>query len=98
MTVVTDFLTTSVYQAGFALLILCVLLVIGVYLVSIFRDYAAEDREDPPEGIANLEEMHRKGDISHQEFRNIQTTTDQLPVGPDAIGESTSDADSPLKE
>ena len=77
MTVVTDFLTTSVYQARFSLLILCVLLVIGVYLVSIFRDYAAEDREDPPEGIANLEEMHAKGDISDEEFRTIQSRSHQ---------------------
>ena len=78
MTVVPDFLTTSVYQAGFALLILCVLLVIGIYLVSIFRDYAAEDREDPPKGIANLEEMHAKGDISDEEFRTIQSRSHQL--------------------
>ncbi len=78
MTVVPDFLTTSVYQAGFALLILCVLLVIGVYLVSIFRDYAAEDREDPPKGIANLEEMRAKGDISDEEFRTIQSRSHQL--------------------
>ena len=78
MTVVPDFLTTSVYQAGFALLILCVLLVIGVYLVSIFRDYAAEDREDPLKGIANLEEMHAKGDISDEEFRTIQSRSHQL--------------------
>ncbi len=78
MTVVPDFLTTSVYQAGFALLILCVLLVIGIYLVSIFRDYAAEDREDPPKGIANLEEMRAKGDISDEEFRTIQSRSHQL--------------------
>ena len=78
MTVVTDFLTTGLYRAGFALLILCVLLVIGVYLLSIFRDYAAEDREDPPKGIANLEEMHAKGDISDEEFRTIQSRSHQL--------------------
>ena len=78
MTVVTDFLTTSVYQARFSLLILCVLLVIGVYLVSIFRDYAAEDREDPQKGVVNLEEMHAKGDISDEEFRTIQSRSHQL--------------------
>jgi uncharacterized membrane protein len=78
VTVVTDFLTTSVYQAGFSVLILCVLLVVGVYMVSIFRDYAAEDREDPHKGIANLEEMHAKGDISDEEFRTIQSRSHQL--------------------
>ena len=51
---------------------------IGIYLVSIFRDYAAEDREDPPKGIANLEEMHAKGDISDEEFRTIQSRSHQL--------------------
>lgn len=85
MTVVTDFLTTSVYQAGLAMLVLCVLLVIGVYLVSIFRDYAAEDREDPPKGIANLEEMHAKGDISDEEFRTIQSRSHQLSTATSSI-------------
>ena len=78
MTVVTDFLTKGLYRAGFALLILCVLLVIGVYLLSIFRDYAAEDWEEPVQGIANLEEMHAKGDISDEEFRTIQSRSHQL--------------------
>ena len=39
MTVVTDFLTTGLYRAGFALLILCVLLVIGVILVVALARY-----------------------------------------------------------
>ena len=98
MTVVTDFLTAIVDQSGFVLLILCVLLVIGAYTVSIFRDYAAEDREEAPMGIANLEEMHRKGDISDQEFRKIKTKTDRFPVGPDAVEELISDADSSANE
>jgi uncharacterized membrane protein len=78
VTVVTDFLTAIVDQSGFVLLILCVLLVIGAYTVSIFRDYAAEDREEAPMGIANLEEMHAKGDISDEEFRTIQSRNHQL--------------------
>ena len=78
MTVVTDFLSAIVDQSGFVLLILCVLLVIGAYTVSIFRDYAAEDREEAPMGIANLEEMHAKGDISDEEFRTIQSRNHQL--------------------
>ena len=78
MSVVTDFLTAIVDQSGFVLLILCVLLVIGAYTVSIFRDYAAEDREEAPMGIANLEEMHAKGDISDEEFRTIQSRNHQL--------------------
>jgi len=75
--VVTDFLTKPDVQAGLALLVLCVLLVAGFYLVSIFRDYAAEDREDPQKGVVNLEEMHAKGDISDEEFRTIQSRSHQ---------------------
>ncbi|MDG2220102.1 MAG: hypothetical protein P8L85_01900 [Rubripirellula sp.] len=93
-----DLIAAPGVRVGIAIAVLCVLIGLGFYLVSIFRGYADDDHQDPTDVLANLEEMHRKGDISHQEFRNIQTTTDQLPVGPDAIGESTSDADSPLKE
>ena len=76
--VVTDFLERPDVQAGLAMLVLGVLLVAGFYLVSIFRDYAAEDREDTQKGIANLEEMHAKGDISDEEFRTIQSRSHQL--------------------
>ncbi len=77
-------------RAGAAVLVLCVLIFVGFYFVSIFRDYAAEDRETPPDVLANLEEMHRKGDISEAEFRTIQATTHRQPVGP-----SDTDASSP---
>ena len=75
--VVTDFLTKPAVQAGLALLILIVLLVAGFYLVSIFRDYAAEDRDNVQEVMSNLQEMHCKGDISDEEFRTIQSRTHQ---------------------
>ncbi|MDE0862703.1 MAG: hypothetical protein OSA98_02880 [Rubripirellula sp.] len=75
--VVTDFLTKPDVQAGLALLVLSVLLVAGFYLVSIFRDYAAEDRDNTQEVLSNLQEMHFKGDISDEEFRTIQSTTHQ---------------------
>ena len=75
--VVTDFLERPDVQAGLAVLVLGVLLVAGFYLVSIFRDYAAEDRDNVQEVISNLEEMHCKGDISDEEFRTIQSRTHQ---------------------
>ena len=73
----TRFFDHKCLSGWVCLLILCVLLVIGIYLVSIFRDYAAEDWEEPVQGIANLEEMHAKGDISDEEFRTIQSRSHQ---------------------
>jgi uncharacterized membrane protein len=89
-----DFFTAPAVQAGFALLILCILIVAAFYLVSIFRDYADEDRENTAEALANLQEMHLKGDINDQEFRTIKATTHRHPVGPKTIDDSTPPDDS----
>ena len=84
-----DFFTSPAVQAGAAVLVLCVLTAVGFYVVSIFRDYAAEDQETAAEHLLKLEEMHLKGDISEEEFRTIQATTHRQPHGPNAIDEST---------
>ena len=68
-------------QAGAAVLVLCVLTAVGFYVVSIFRDYAAEDHEIAADALANLQEMHRKGDISDEEFRTIESRTHRHPDG-----------------
>lgn len=60
------------------LLVLCILTAIGFSLVSRFRDYAAQDRDIAVDALANLEEMHRKGDISEEEFRTIQAKAESL--------------------
>ena len=92
----SDFFTNPTVQAGAAVLILCVLIAVGVYVVSIFRDYAADDQDESSNVLANLEEMHRKGDISEQEFRTIQARTHRPPVGLRSIDDSTSaDGSSP---
>jgi uncharacterized membrane protein len=70
-----DFLTTPTVQAGVSVLVLCVLIAGGFYLVASFRDYAAKDQETAQEMLANLQEMRRKGDISEEEFRIIQSRT-----------------------
>jgi uncharacterized membrane protein len=77
-------------QIGVPLLILCVLIAAGFYLVASFRDYAADDQEEASDVLANLEEMHRKGDISDQEFRTIQARTHRPPGGPSSIDDPTS--------
>ena len=46
-----------------------------------FRDYAAQDREEPDDALANLREMHRNGDITDEEFRTIQATTHSHLLG-----------------
>ena len=89
-----DFSTSPAVQAGGGVLVLCVLTAIGFYVVSIFRDYAAEDQETVAEHLLKLEEMHLKGDISEEEFRTIQATTHRQPHGPNAIDESTPADDS----
>lgn len=89
-----DFFTTPAVQAGFAVLVLCVLIAAGFYVMSIFRDYAADDQETAAEHLLKLEEMHLKGDISEEEFRTIQATTHRQPVGPNAGDDSTTLAES----
>jgi uncharacterized membrane protein len=89
-----DFFSTPTVQAGVALLVLCVLIAIAFYVVSIFRDYAADDQENAVEHLLKLEEMHLNGDISEEEFRTIQATTHRQPVGPNAIDDSTALDDS----
>ena len=77
----TDFFAAPTVQAGIAVLVLCVLIAAAFYLVSSFRDYTAQDQESTSEALFKLEEMHRKGDISDEEFRTIKTRTHQQPDG-----------------
>lgn len=71
----TDVFANPAMQAGAAMLVLCVLIAAGFYVMASFRDYTAQDREKPEDVLANLREMHLKGDISDEEFRTIQATT-----------------------
>lgn len=73
----SDLVTDPAVEAGLAILVLCVLIAGGVYLVSIFRDYAAEDRDEPHDTLANLRELHLRGEISDAEFRTIQAKTER---------------------
>lgn len=76
----SDLFETPYLRIGVSVLVLCFLIAAGFYLVSIFRDYAADDQDDTSDVLANLEEMHRKGDISDEEFRTIQATSHRQPV------------------
>ena len=83
----SDLFETPPVRIGVALVVLCVLIAAGFYLVSIFRDYAAEDQDDSSDVLSKLEEMHRKGDISDAEYRTIQSRSHRPPV------DSTADED-----
>ncbi len=60
-------------RAVAGLVVLCILIAFGFYVVSRYRDYAAKDRQRPHFDDSNLQEMLRRGDISEAEFRTIQT-------------------------
>ena len=74
-------------------MVLCVLIAAGIYVMASFRDYAAQDREEPDDVLANLREMHRKGDISDEEFRTIQASTHSH-----LLGATTADVSSESEE
>lgn len=70
-----EVLNNPTVQAVLGIVVLCVLIAAGFYLVSIFRDYAANDHQRADDMLANLREMHLQGDISDEEFRTIQAKT-----------------------
>lgn len=69
-----DILSTPTAQAVLGIVVLCIMIAAGFWLVARFRDNAAEDVLDPNELLANFEEMHREGDISGKEFRTIKAS------------------------
>lgn len=75
-TVVWEFFATPTMQVVIGLLVLCVLIAIGFYLVSSCRDSAADDRSEGVDKQAFLREIHREGDISDAEYRTIQSAMD----------------------
>jgi uncharacterized membrane protein len=91
----SDFFTTPTVQVGTSVLVLCVLISIAVYLLSSYRDYAAEDKEHAVGALAKLQEMRVKGDISDEEFRTIQATTHRRPVRSNVNDDSPTGEESP---
>ena len=83
-----DFFDDPIFAAALGLLILCVLGTVAFRWVSRFRDYAAHDQEDTNELLANLKEMHLRGDITDEEFRTIKAASH--PHHDDAADESDS--------
>lgn len=69
-----DVLSMPTVQAVLGLVVLCILIAGGFWLVASFRDNAAKDVLSPEELLSNFEEMHREGDISGTEFRTIKAS------------------------
>ena len=86
----SEWLKSPNVQLAVGLLVLCILISASFWLVSRFRDYAAHDQDDTLDALANLEEMHLKGDISEEEFRTIQAKAETLSACDPAIDVSAS--------
>jgi uncharacterized membrane protein len=71
----SDFFSRATIHAGFGLLVLCIVIASAFRLMSSFRDYADEDQERACDILANLQEMHLKGDITDEEFRTMKART-----------------------
>ena len=86
----SEWLKSPNVQLAVGLLVLCILISASFWLVSRFRDYAAHDQDDTLDALANLEEMHLKGDISEEEFRNIQAKAETLSQSETSFDDATS--------
>jgi uncharacterized membrane protein len=75
-TAVWELFAAPTTQAVLGVLVLCIVSGAGFYLVSSFRDSAANDRSEPLDRQAFLREIRREGDISELEYRTIQSAVD----------------------
>jgi hypothetical protein len=76
----SDVWTIPWTRAVACIVVLCILIAVGFYVVSTFRDYADNDRPAPYFANSNLQEMLRRGDISEAEFRTIQSKSHGVSV------------------
>jgi hypothetical protein len=96
----TDVWTIPWTRAVACLVVLCILIAVGFYVVSTFRDYAGNDRQDPYFADSNLQEMLRRGDISEAEFRTIQSKSYGVSVkagDPQSLPPSQPSLESPAR-
>ena len=75
-----SFVDETFVSIAIGIAILGGLCAIAFYIVSSFRDYNADDGLESDDVLANLREMRLKGDITEEEFRNIQAVN-RLTLG-----------------
>ena len=77
-----DMWTMPWARAVIGLVVLCIMIAVGFYVVSIFRDYAGNSRQVTFFADSNLQEMLRQGVISQAEFRTIQSKSYGVSITP----------------
>lgn len=82
------FLDDSITRIVIGGVILSVLVVAAFYVVATFRDYGDDGGREDSETLANLDELHRRGDISDLEYRRIQSSTRREIVGGTSIDDT----------
>lgn len=68
-----DFLLTPTGRAIIMTAVLAVMILVGWYIVTRFRDFADEGQPTASELMTNFQELHDRGDISDAEFRKLKT-------------------------
>lgn len=80
----SNILAEPVTRIVLGLVVLCILVAVAFFVVSIFRDYGDDVHLNDEQMLSNLEEMRLRGDISEEEFRTIQasnrTGADESPL------------------
>jgi len=69
----SEFLESSRSLAIVSFATVVLLIAAGAYVVSKFRDVAEDDRLDANQMLTNFREMHSRGELSDEEFRNIKS-------------------------
>ena len=68
-----QFLSQPLAQAVILFTVTLILIALGVYIVGRLRGSVADDSEGPSGQLSNFREMHERGEVSDEEFREIKT-------------------------
>jgi hypothetical protein len=69
-------LRTPTGQAILMTGVLAVMILVGVYVMTRFRDFADDDVPTTADHLTNFQELRDQGDISDVEFRKLRTVLD----------------------
>ncbi len=69
----SEFLSEVPAQVVIWLAILAILVIIGVYVINVFRGGSDNDSPASSELISNFNDLHSQGELSDEEFRTIKS-------------------------
>jgi len=69
----SDFLSETTTQVVIWLAALAILVVVGVYVINVFRGGTDNDTPQASELISNFSDLHSQGELSDEEFRTIKS-------------------------